>query len=264
MAVGKSVTAASKCAGIWGNPVGLFAKVARLSVGVIIPNDTEIIDAVRTQDEPDRVRSSWPRKHNRVPRHYQMPYPTEISWSRRFNVTKPWASSRHRDVLVSFVGQTTHGDVAVRRKIGRLCAGKAEGLRCIPFRPGAAFKLKSRTVFCLEPVGDVVNRKSVVDSIVSGCVPVFFGIAQVFQYPVQWREWHSSAYVAINRTRFILNELDLLQTLRRIPVSDVRRMQERIAEFGGRFQFSMDDDPDVEDAVLVILRQLWSDAVQQL
>merc|ERR1712007_170920 len=121
--------------------------------------------------------------------------------------------------------------------------------------------LKSRSVFCLEPIGDSINRKSVADSILSGCMPVFFGIAQVFQYQVQWREWHSSAFVAINRVKFASGQLDLVRTLREIPASDVRQMQSQLARYGGRFQFNVKDDPAVDDALDVVLRQLWNDVL---
>jgi len=54
--------------------------------------------------------------------------------------------------------------------------------------------------------------------------------------------------------------LDLAQTLRNIPLRHVKEMQSQIARYGGRFQYSLEDTPDMEDGISVMLRRLAADA----
>ena len=50
------------------------------------------------------------------------------------------------------------------------------------------------SVFCLCPPGDDPGRKAVFDAILSGCIPVIFEVATLYnQYP-----WHVSEKVALD------------------------------------------------------------------
>jgi xyloglucan galactosyltransferase MUR3 len=53
-----------------------------------------------------------------------------------------------------------------------------------------------RSVFCLQPPGDQPNRKSVVDSLLLGCIPVLFHEAQLDYIPWHWgHKFTSSVYI---------------------------------------------------------------------
>lgn len=56
-------------------------------------------------------------------------------------------------------------------------------------QPESVIELFMESEFCLQPPGDSPTRKSVFDSLVSGCIPVFFcPFTAYYQYP-----WHLSA-----------------------------------------------------------------------
>ncbi|KAM3736028.1 hypothetical protein ACB098_10G132100 [Castanea mollissima] len=56
-------------------------------------------------------------------------------------------------------------------------------------QPESVIELFKESEFCLQPPGDSPTRKSVFDSLVSGCIPVFFcPFTAYYQYP-----WHLSA-----------------------------------------------------------------------
>eukprot|EP00933_Yihiella_yeosuensis_P003704 TRINITY_DN10688_c0_g4_i1.p1 TRINITY_DN10688_c0_g4~~TRINITY_DN10688_c0_g4_i1.p1 ORF type:complete len:180 (-),score=21.93 TRINITY_DN10688_c0_g4_i1:252-791(-) len=170
-----------------------------------------------------------------------------------------------RSLLVSYVGAFNHGDVPVRSAISKWCTKynlSNSDLQCIStkMKATAVFELKSKSTFCLEPIGDSIGRKSLSDSIACGCIPVFFGIAQAFQYPIQWEGWHSSAFVQLDRLQFITGALDPVTTLEQIQMGKIMEMQSQIQTYGGRFTYSLKEKGDEEDGVSVMLSKLWSDA----
>ena len=175
----------------------------------------------------------WDRKIH--PRVYTTPYPSSLTAVR--------AGKNPRQTLVSFIGNTNHGDVPVRSQIGRWCE-QYQNHKLVCSRPvhmEEVIRLKEEAVFCLEPVGDSVGRKSVSDSYGCGCIPVFFGPAQAFQYPIQWAGWYDAAFVILDRLLFINGTLDPVEVLSRIPSQQVKQIQGNIARHGSKMLYSTDD-----------------------
>lgn len=90
----------------------------------------------------------------------------------------PWRETGRRPVLVSFMG-AAHGVASKLRAAlaaGCAAAGNATCTYLDPGRESAAalFALKRRSVFCLEPPGDLWYRKSITDSLLAGCIPVLW------------------------------------------------------------------------------------------
>ena len=56
---------------------------------------------------------------------------------------------------------------------------------------------KKQSRFCLEPEGDSPERKSIYDSVLSGCVPVLFSKWTDQIAPVSLRGWWQDARVLI-------------------------------------------------------------------
>mmetsp|Transcript_3722 Transcript_3722/g.10758 ORF Transcript_3722/g.10758 Transcript_3722/m.10758 type:complete len:584 (+) Transcript_3722:45-1796(+) len=256
--VSKGVANAMRCFGIFNNPIGLFSKVARLQYQVrFTPED------LRDYPEIVRQQAGWPalNKHvvseQLVPRVYTVPYPSMFHWD---GVSaKPWASTAPRSTLALYLGGFNHGDELVRRAIKQAC-GRG-GLRCARFGPGSIADL-AKSTFLLQPIGDTIGRKSTMDGYSLGCIPVFFGNAQMFQYPEIWEGWHRNAFVTIDRLEFIRNPQSLMQSLRLIPKGKVKKMQRSIAQHGIKFTYGLVDPPaPQEDAIGVMLRHLWVDAL---
>ncbi|XP_077210262.1 exostosin family protein [Tasmannia lanceolata] len=88
-----------------------------------------------------------------------------------------------RPHLFTFVGATRTGveKAAARDEILRQCA---ESTRCHPLKcargasechdPNRVLSVMSQSVFCMQPPGDSFTRRSVFDSVLAGCIPVFF------------------------------------------------------------------------------------------
>jgi hypothetical protein len=65
-----------------------------------------------------------------------------------------------------------------------LCVHKYQSMSGLDAR--TAVELYARSVFCLQPPGDVIARGAIVDAISVGCIPVFFHPAQQRLWPLHW------------------------------------------------------------------------------
>ena len=67
-------------------------------------------------------------------------------------------------------------------------------------QPESVTKLFLESEFCLQPPGDSPTRKSVFDSLVSGCIPVLFDpFTAYYQYPWHLPEDHGKYSVFIDQ-----------------------------------------------------------------
>ncbi|XP_007209280.2 probable xyloglucan galactosyltransferase GT19 [Prunus persica] len=93
--------------------------------------------------------------------------------------------------------------------------------------------------FCLQPPGDTPTRRSTFDSIVAGCIPVFFEESSA---RAQYR-WHlpedqfGEFSVFIAKEDVVFKETRILDVLRSIPRGKVRRMRERVLEMIPRIMY---------------------------
>ena len=53
-------------------------------------------------------------------------------------------------------------------------------------------RLYWNSTFCLQPQGDAVSRKAIVDSLLLGCIPVLFHEGQAQQWPWHWGSWYAA------------------------------------------------------------------------
>ncbi|KAG9141178.1 hypothetical protein Leryth_001677 [Lithospermum erythrorhizon] len=81
--------------------------------------------------------------------------------------------------------------------------------------------------FCMQPPGDSPTRKSVFDSLISGCIPVLFDpFTAFYQYPWHLPEDHKKYSVFISQEVAKKNEFNVIERLMRIPKKerdDMRR-----------------------------------------
>lgn len=267
-----------QCQGVWSSPNSVFKDIARVTNQVgFTSEDLKMYPSLRAQHSigsPIYNKSDWGHRRMHMdfecayPRLYTVPYPGMIHMRSEDRISDmPWSSKKSRPILALFVGSTLHGDVAVRGTIQRFCErykNRPKLLSCLSSSPTdrlEAISTKAKSIFCLEPVGDSIGRKSVTDSYNFGCIPVFFGSAQAFQYPAYWDGWYNSAFLAFNRQLFIGGHLDPVVTLEQVPKGRVRRIQDSIRTFGARFQYSYEETGEM-DGVEVLLRRLFVDAEQ--
>jgi hypothetical protein len=96
--------------------------------------------------------------------------------------------------------------------------------------PVSLMKLFESSVFCLQPPGDSLTRRSVFDSILAGCIPVFFNQGSAYKQYV----WHLpknsdeySVYIPVKELRTVgRNKIEKI--LLGIPNEKVVKMRENV------------------------------------
>ena len=122
-----------------------------------------------------------------------------------------------------------------------------------PSSSGAALEiinLYRRSVFCLQPAGDDVSRKGVVDSLLLGCIPVLFYVGTGTQWPAHWGGWVADATVFLNYTGVLANRTSVIDELAAISSERVQSMQSAIAEHGHRLAYAAVDTAQLPRGML--------------
>jgi hypothetical protein len=129
-----------------------------------------------------------------------------------------------------------------------------------------ALRLKRRATFCLEPPGFSPPRKSILDSLLSGCIPVLFypNAAYPIFMPHFWGAWSANATVRLDPQR-VLGEggrppLDVLGALQAIPREKVRALQATIAQHAHELLYGLGAHGVRGDAIERLLSLLRREA----
>jgi hypothetical protein len=162
----------------------------------------------------------------------------------------------HREWLVSYLGSARRrfrdpSVLALRKELKRQCeTAAAPGRRCrfvectlqhaarqLPCetRPEAAVLEFTGAVFCLQPPGDTPTRRSVFDSLLAGCIPVFFtNLTAHMQYaPFGFLPPDPDLYSVTLAPSFLASNgsaANFFDELLRVPDSHVRQMQRTIVD----------------------------------
>ena len=95
--------------------------------------------------------------------------------------------------------------------------------------PVKLMKLFQSSIFCLQPPGDSLTRRSTFDSILAGCIPVFFHRGSAYsQYVWHLPKNHSKYSVFISPKDLRLGKVSLNQTLLQVSKDDELAMREKI------------------------------------
>ena len=168
----------------------------------------------------------------------------------------PWQHlpSRRRDnPLVAYTaGSRSRGEAALlRAALTRSCidgrpwcdtrAPEAEGAGVGEQDFSGISALYYAATFCLQPIGDTISRKGVVDALLLGCIPVLFHRGQQQQWGWFWGSWVTDATVLFNMTAVIDGTVDVVHQLRGIAPARVTAMRETISRHAHAFQWSSTD-----------------------
>ncbi|XP_058104567.1 probable xyloglucan galactosyltransferase GT19 [Magnolia sinica] len=96
-----------------------------------------------------------------------------------------------------------------------------------------------RSSFCLQPPGDTPTRRSTFDSILAGCIPVFFeelSAKSQFGWHLPEGEYTNFS-VYIPKEEVVLGGRKITELLMGIPSADVSRMRERVLELVPRVMY---------------------------
>ena len=96
-----------------------------------------------------------------------------------------------------------------------------------------------QATFCLQPPGDTPTRRSTFDSLLAGCIPVFFEeLSAKSQYT--WHlpeEIYREFSVFIPKEEVVFKGMRILDLLMGIPRTRVRRMREKVIELMPRVMY---------------------------
>ncbi|KAG2534961.1 xyloglucan galactosyltransferase KATAMARI1 homolog [Panicum virgatum] len=107
------------------------------------------------------------------------------------------------------------------------CARATGSTQC--HTPGNIMRLFQKTVFCLQPPGDTCTRRSAFDSMVAGCIPVFFHTGSAYkQYRWHLPDDHHKYSVYIPDADVRQRNVSIEAVLRAIPQATVERMREEV------------------------------------
>ncbi|KAL5989925.1 hypothetical protein ACLOJK_010820 [Asimina triloba] len=169
-----------------------------------------------------------------------------------------------RPHLFSFVAGPRKGveKAAVRDVIFRHCAASAQcrHVKCAPgapecHEPSRVLHVLSQSNFCMQPPGDSFTRRSVFDSVLAGCIPVFFSPHTAYtQYAWFLPSDHArySVYIPEEKAGQIEDELV------KIPAVEVERMRATVIDLIPRLTYAHPNASDVgfKDAVDVVVEKL--------
>ncbi|CAJ2668160.1 unnamed protein product [Trifolium pratense] len=170
---------------------------------------------------------------------YAIPYPTSFHPSMDGEIYQWQSKIRHqkREFLFTFTGAPRpENEESIRGKIIEQCRGSSfckfidcsyGGEKCDD--PVNVMKVFENSVFSLQPSGDSYTRRSIFDSILAGCIPVFFHPGTAYsQY-----KWHLpktrtkySVYIPVKDVKEW--NVDIEKVLLRIPEKDVIAMREEV------------------------------------
>ncbi|KAK7311443.1 hypothetical protein RJT34_09586 [Clitoria ternatea] len=168
---------------------------------------------------------------------YALPYPTSFHPSEDIEILE-WQRKiryRKRPYLFTFTGASRpEVEDSIRGKIIDQCRNSTA---CKFFDCGVekcddpvnVMKVFESSVFCLQPPGDSYTRRSIFDSMLAGCVPVFFHPGTAYsQY-----KWHLpkkrtkySVYIPVKDVNKW--SVDVEKVLLGIPEGDVLAMREEV------------------------------------
>ncbi|KAJ3680788.1 hypothetical protein LUZ60_015277 [Juncus effusus] len=177
-------------------------------------------------------------------KHYEfgVPFPTCFHPSRESEIIS-WQDkvrSSERPWLFTFVGARRTDQAAnnIRDQVVDLCVGsklcklQSCGSKVINCRsPGSLMRSFLSSKFCLQPRGDSYTRKSTFDSILSGCIPVFFNLWSAHdQYKWYLPRNYTKYSVYIPEDEVRRGGIDINDILLRYSEEQVREMREELVK----------------------------------
>jgi hypothetical protein len=172
---------------------------------------------------------------------FAIPYPTYFHPSSDDEVFQ-WQNrmqSHNRRYLFAFAGaprpsandsirkEIIHQCLASRRTCNFLRCNSGGESRCD--NPAEVIKVFQDSVFCLQPPGDSYTRRSIFDSILAGCIPVFFhpfsAYAQ-YTWHLQRDYWRYSVFIPIDLVKD--GFVSIKQVLLQISENEMLAMREEV------------------------------------
>lgn len=127
---------------------------------------------------------------------------------------------------------------------------------CLPDHRTTTIPWMLRSKYCLQPPGDSPTRKSIYDSILSGCIPVLFTNQYKVEYPFQNFLNYSDFTVTIDENQLqVKGVFDLISEIHETKTEYLHRNIRKIAKW---FQYSVSNAEinNSDDAFTLILHEI--------
>ncbi|KAL6641725.1 hypothetical protein ACP70R_019906 [Stipagrostis hirtigluma subsp. patula] len=200
-----------------------------------------------------------------APRDFAVPYPSYFHPASAGEVAAWQARARAapRPFLFAFAGaRRPNGTLAIRDRVFDACEAAAARGRCgmLDCSHGLEGSITCRTArklitlfasarFCLQPRGDSFMRRSSIDAVMAGCIPVFFHEISTFKRQYRWHERPAGSsaderpyYVLIDPDDVEEGRVDIEEALGRYTDEEVAAMREEAIKMIPRFMYK---DPRV-------------------
>ncbi|WOH16163.1 hypothetical protein DCAR_0935712 [Daucus carota subsp. sativus] len=169
---------------------------------------------------------------------FAIPYPTNFhprrdlevfQWQKKIkNITRPY--------LFSFVGAPRpKSENSIRSIIIKQCIASKRHCKFYNCNvrscnnPVNAMSMLQRSNFCLQPSGDSYTRRSIFDSILAGCIPVFFHPGSAYIQYIWYLPKNYTKYSVFIPEKTLRDETKSIETiLKAISDNQVRSMREEV------------------------------------
>ncbi|XP_024398313.1 xyloglucan galactosyltransferase KATAMARI1 homolog [Physcomitrium patens] len=165
-----------------------------------------------------------------------IPYPTYFhpSCDSEIRAWQQKVRSFQRNVLFSFAGGKRDNMARlIRGQVIDQC-GRSPLCKLLSCDRGACqspqpvMKLFKESQFCLQPQGDSATRRSIFDSMLAGCIPVFFHPESYSGYVWHLPKNQSEYSIFISEDQIRKGVLTVENVLRGVETETIQRMRERI------------------------------------
>ncbi|PPS17844.1 hypothetical protein GOBAR_AA02735 [Gossypium barbadense] len=169
-----------------------------------------------------------------------VPYPTSFHPSSDYQVLQ-WQNpmrTQNRPYLFSFAGASrTRQKNSTRKEIIRHCQSSNKLCKLLDCNsvghecddPLKLMNLFRSSIFCLQPPGDSLTRRSTFDSILAGCIPVFFHPGSAYtQYLWYLPKNYSNYSVFISANDLKLGKVRIEEKLVTVSKDEVASMREEV------------------------------------
>ncbi|PQP95569.1 putative xyloglucan galactosyltransferase GT17 [Prunus yedoensis var. nudiflora] len=207
-------------------------------------------------------------RHPWQPNQHGIPYPSYFhpsTW-REMAAWQRMMRLMERPHLFSFVGARRKNKAAIRNEFIRQCGEstrckllKCEGpdgaRKCL--QPREIMRVMTRSQFCLQAPGDTPTRRSTFDSVLAGCVPVFFSRHTAYSQYAWYLPGDASRYsVYIDEKSNASRRIE--EELLKISSEKVKMMREEIIDLMPSLTYAHPNATDFGfgDAVDVALASL--------
>ncbi|KAM7261312.1 hypothetical protein ACFE04_008679 [Oxalis oulophora] len=173
-------------------------------------------------------------------KHFAIPYPTYFhpSLDRELFEWQDKVGGSNRPYLFSFIRTPRSNSInSIRGEVMNQCLASprlCKLMHCNSFsrnceNPANVMALFRKSVFCLQPPGDSFTRSFIFDSILAGCIPVFFHPDSAYtQYLWHLPKDHARYSVFISARDLMKRRVSINKTLLKVSEEQESEMREEI------------------------------------